>query len=179
VSARRLNPVRRIVSGGQTGVDRAALDVALRLNLPCGGWCPKGRRAEDGPIPRRYPLIETPSAAYRQRTEWNVRDADGTLVLSCGRITGGTALAVREASRQDQPLLVLDLNQDPRPSLVPGWARAYRVRVLNVAGPRESSCPGVHRRAVRYLREALTSSRGKGSFANDLDWPRAASSRRP
>ena len=70
-----------IVSGGQTGVDRAALDVALALGLACGGWCPRGRRAEDGPLPARYPLRETPSASYPERTEWNVRDSDGTLVL--------------------------------------------------------------------------------------------------
>src|SRR6266571_9073801 len=82
--------VSKIVSGGQTGVDRAALDVALELGIPCGGWCPRGRRAEDGIIPERYPLIETPTTAYPQRTERNVRDSDGTLVLTVGRADGGT-----------------------------------------------------------------------------------------
>ena len=75
----------KIVSGGQTGVDRAALDVALDLSLPCGGWCPKGRKAEDGPIAAHYPLTETPLDSYPQRTEWNVRDSDGTLVLTRGK----------------------------------------------------------------------------------------------
>src|SRR3989442_8006923 len=84
-----------IVSGGQTGVDRAALDTALALGLTCGGWCPRGRRAEDGPLPARYPLRETPSASYPERTEWNVRDSDGTLVLHHGRLRGGTALTNR------------------------------------------------------------------------------------
>ena len=77
----------KIISGGQTGVDRAALDVALELGLPCGGWCPRGRRAEDGPIDPRYPLTETPWDGYPQRTEWNVRDADGTLILTPARRT--------------------------------------------------------------------------------------------
>src|SRR5438552_18876277 len=87
-----------IHSGGQTGVDRAALDVALELGLPCGGWCPKGRRAEDGPIPARYPLIETSSPFYPQRTKRNVLDSDGTLILTFGCPTGGTALTIRTAA---------------------------------------------------------------------------------
>jgi hypothetical protein len=84
----------KIISGGQTGVDRAALDAALALNIPCGGWCPKGRKAEDGPIPERYPLQETSSADYRVRTEKNVTDSDGTLILTRGPVTGGTAYTV-------------------------------------------------------------------------------------
>ncbi len=174
-----MSRIRRIVSGGQTGVDRAALDVALGLDLPCGGWCPRGRKAEDGPIPRRYPLFETPTAGYQQRTEWNVRDADGTLVLCCGHATGGTALTIRLARRRRRPLLVLDLNLDPSPSLVREWVRDQRIRVLNVAGPRESRCPGVHGRAVRFLRAALTSNRGRDSSAANPDSPPAVSSPRP
>lgn len=89
----------KIISGGQTGVDRAALDAALQLGIPCGGWCPKGRKAKDGPIPDRYPLKETESGSYPVRTEMNVRDSDGTLILTWGRPTGGTALTVRLARR--------------------------------------------------------------------------------
>jgi hypothetical protein len=171
--------IRCIVSGGQTGVDRAALDVALGLGLPCRGWCPKGRKAEDGPIPRRYPLLETPNAAYQQRTEWNLRDSDGTLVLCCGQARGGTALTIRLARRRRRPLLVLDLNLDPSPSRVLAWVRDRRIRVLNVAGPRESLCAGVHRRAARFLRAVLTSNRGRGFSAASPDSPPAASSPRP
>ncbi|PSQ85488.1 MAG: molybdenum cofactor carrier, partial [Bacteroidetes bacterium QH_2_63_10] len=93
--------MRKIISGGQTGVDRAALDAALAFNVPVGGWCPKGRRAEDGQIPDRYPLEETPSEAYEQRTAWNVRDSDGTLIITDGSLEGGTALTMTEARRQE------------------------------------------------------------------------------
>src|SRR6202011_5716034 len=79
----------RIVSGGQTGADRAALDWALQHNVPCGGWCPKGRKAEDGPINPKYPLKESSSVCYLQRTEWNVRDSDGTVLFSIAPILGG------------------------------------------------------------------------------------------
>src|SRR5438105_15558458 len=91
--------LHKIVSGGQTGVDRAALDVALELGMPCGGWCPRGRRAEDGPITDRYPLSETPWSGYPQRTGWNVRDADGTLILTMGQADRGTALTQQLAAR--------------------------------------------------------------------------------
>src|SRR5690349_1618711 len=133
----------KIVSGGQTGVDRAALDVALELGLPCGGWCPRGRRAEDGPIDGRYPLTETPWDGYPQRTEWNVRDSDGTLVLTRGAPDRGTALTVELARRYGRPHLVIDLAEPLRAERVRAWAGEHQVRTLNVAGPRESSCPGI------------------------------------
>src|SRR4051794_16307480 len=101
--------LKKIISGGQTGVDRAALDVALELDLPCGGWCPRGRRSEDGAIPDRYPLSETPSEEYPERTEWNVRDSDGTLILTRGTPDRGTALTQRLANRHRKPLFVVDL----------------------------------------------------------------------
>src|SRR5262245_55320595 len=102
-----------IRSGGQTGVDRAALDVALELGLPCGGWCPRGRRAEDGPIPDHYPLRETRSPAYPVRTRWNVRDSDGTLILTRGRPDRGTLLTEELARDMGKPLLVVGLNEPP------------------------------------------------------------------
>jgi hypothetical protein len=148
-------PWLKIVSGGQTGVDRAALDVALRLGIPCGGWCPRGRRAEDGTIPSRYPLVETPDRGYPQRTLWNVRDSDGTLVLHAGRPRGGTALTLRLLARQRKPLLRLDLDAHPEPEVLRRWIGAHGIRVLNVAGPRESESPGVGGRAARYLESAL------------------------
>src|SRR6516225_6913367 len=101
--------IAKIISGGQTGVDRAALDVALELGIPCGGWCPKGRRAEDGPIPQRYPLQETGSKEYPVRTAKNVRQADGTLILTRGPSDRGTALSVRLAGKHKKPCLCVDL----------------------------------------------------------------------
>ena len=150
--------VERIVSGGQTGVDRAALDTALLLGIPSGGWCPRGRKAEDGPIDARYPLRETPSADYPERTEWNVRDSDGTLVLTRGRPSGGTAFTIALARRHGRPLLVLDLEQGPDPSEVQRWTEASEVAILNIAGPRESQQPGIQDEARRFLEEALGSS---------------------
>ena len=146
----------RIISGGQTGVDRAALDAALELGLPCGGWCPRGRRAEDGPIPERYPLVETPWEGYPQRTEWNVRDSDGTLVLVCGQSDRGTALTIQVAKRYPKPLLIVDLSTDPDAANVGAWAQTRDIQVLNVAGPRESSCPGIYARAIEFLRRVFT-----------------------
>ena len=145
----------RIVSGGQTGVDRAALDVALELGLPCGGWCPRGRRAEDGPLDARYLLSETPDEAYEQRTEWNVRDSDGTLILHRGSLHGGTALTLRLARRYRRPVLTVDLDDGPEPEAVKDWLDRTAIRVLNVAGPRESGSPGIQEAARRFLRNVL------------------------
>jgi hypothetical protein len=154
--------VLKVVSGGQTGVDRAALDAARAAGLPCGGWCPRGRLAEDGPIDPGYPLIETPEADYAQRTEWNVRDSDGTLVLARGQASGGTALTIALARRHGKPLLVVDLAQDPLPAEVTRWIEDRGLHVLNVAGPRESQRPGIGREARAYLERIfrLTSTRG-------------------
>ena len=145
----------KIVSGGQTGVDRAVLDVALDLGWPCGGWCPQGRKAEDGPLAPRYPLTETPSAEYAERTEWNVRDSDGTLVLTSGKPTEGTAFTIEIAKKLGKPCLVLDLIETPGESAVRTWAKDHGVRVLNVAGPRESKCHGIYAQAAEFLRKIL------------------------
>jgi len=144
------------VSGGQTGVDRAALDVALELGIPCGGWCPKGRKAEDGALPLRYPMRETPDEDYAQRTEWNVRDSDGTLVLNRGLLDGGTALTVELAQQHRKPCLVMDLERETDPAVVRAWMGWHKIRTLNVAGPRESKSPGVYRRTAAFLRQLLT-----------------------
>jgi hypothetical protein len=127
-----------IISGGQTGVDRAALDLALERGLACGGWCPQGRRAEDGPLPERYPLRETASPAYPQRTALNVRDSDGTLILTRGEPDRGTALTKQLAERSGKPCLPLDLTRSPDPQEVRAWAEAHGIRILSVAGPREA-----------------------------------------
>lgn len=151
----RGNPVE-VVSGGQTGVDRAALDAGLDLGLSVGGWCPLGRRAEDGPIPARYPLRETPTADYAERTEWNVRDSDATLILYRGALAGGSARTAEHAARYGRPLLALDLGRAPDPIAAAGWVRQHGVRVLNCAGPRESGAPGIYAEALAWLRACLT-----------------------
>ena len=145
----------QVISGGQTGVDRAALDVAQELGVPCGGWCPRGRRAEDGPIPESYPLRETPSASYPERTAWNVRDSDGTLVVTRGRPRGGTALTVSLARRAGKPVIVANLEGGANAAEIRAFLLEHRIRVLNVAGPRESEAPGIHDQAAALLRELL------------------------
>lgn len=144
-----------VLSGGQTGVDRAALDAARQIGVDHGGWCPRGRAAEDGVIPPQYPLRETPAADPAQRTGWNVRDADATLVLTRGAPRGGTALAAERARALGRPLLVLDLGGAPQAGEVARWLREAGVRRLNVAGPRESEAPGIYAEALALLLAVL------------------------
>ena len=154
--------LHQIVSGGQSGVDRAALDAALARGMACGGWCPAGRKAEDGPLDARYRLKETPLSDYAQRTEWNVRDSDGTLVLHAGEVSGGTAQTVELAKRMQKPCLLVDLSQTPRPVTVHAWVTQHQIAVLNVAGPRESKSPGIYARARSFLDEVLAFFRAFG-----------------
>lgn len=163
-----------IISGGQTGVDRAALDSALELGFQCGGWCPKNRKAEDGPIDRKYPLKETDEDDYSIRTELNVRDSDGTLIITHGKPTGGTAYTIAMSRVHKKPLLVIDLII-PSP-LVParrnfgggeGWGKGvivdkiyswlthHNIQTLNVAGPRESNMHGIYSDAKNLMIELL------------------------
>jgi hypothetical protein len=141
----------KIVSGGQTGVDRGALDAAIALDIPHGGWCPNGRKAEDGRIPDRYQLRETDSPEYFVRTQQNVLDSDATLILTRGRISGGTELTLRLAERHRRPRLVVDLDSSPDPAEVRRWLEEHRVETLNVAGPRESQNPGISDMAREFL----------------------------
>jgi hypothetical protein len=147
--------LRRLISGGQTGVDRAALDVALALGLPVGGWCPKGRQAEDGRIPDRYPLVETPERNYEARTRRNVEDSDGTLILNLGQLDGGTALTVAHARQVGKPCLIVALEERITPAAFRDWLAANHITVLNVAGPRESKRPGVYDVAYQCLEPLL------------------------
>jgi hypothetical protein len=146
----------RIISGGQTGVDRAALDAAMAVELPHGGWCPRGRLAEDGPIPAHYALQETASPDYAVRTEQNVLEADATLILTRGIPCGGTELTIRLAERHGRPLMIVDLDAPPLPAEIRHWLSGADVRVLNVAGPRESQQPGIGRRAREFLVRVLS-----------------------
>ena len=145
----------KIISGGQTGVDRAALDVALELGISCGGWCPNGRIAEDGAIDPLYPLVETVSPGYFERTEKNVIDSDGTLILNQGPLNGGTALTVEYLERHCKPYLVIDLGNGNHPAEVIVWMKACGIKTLNVAGPRESKWPGIYHQARAFLRDLL------------------------
>lgn len=145
----------KILSGGQTGVDRAALDAALKCDIAIGGWCPKGRRAEDGEIDPRYPLRETPSRAYSQRTERNVRDSDATLILYRGAMSGGTRLTASLARRYRRPLLVLDLASDPDCATARTWLGEQAIGRLNVAGPREEGAPGIYAQSFAFLLKLL------------------------
>jgi len=154
--------VEKVISGGQTGVDRSGLDAAMEAGIPTGGYCPRGRRAEDGRIPDCYTLVELASADYRRRTRRNVLDADGTLVLNVGGLKGGTALTVRYCEEYRKPCLVVQLDADPDPETAIAWIRGNSVRVLNVAGPRESERPGLHATALAYLRRVF-SPFGRGS----------------
>lgn len=144
-------PVQRIVSGGQTGVDRGALEAALSIGVAHGGWCPRGRRAEDGRVPLRYDLRETDSSRYDIRTEKNILDSDATLIIHQGPLTAGTALTRRLAQLHGKPLRLIDLALPIDWNASQRWLMAAQVHVLNVAGPRESSCPGIAERAQAVL----------------------------
>lgn len=148
-----------VVSGGQTGVDRAALDAARELGLPHDGWCPRGRRAEDGRLPDRYLLRETESPRYDVRTRQNVLDSDATLVLFRETLSGGTELTYRLALREGRPCLAVDLGssigEPPDAAATCDWLRRQKIRRLNVAGPRESQRPGIYDQAKAYLAALL------------------------
>jgi hypothetical protein len=152
-------PVRRIISGGQTGVDRAALDVAIELGLDHGGWCPAGRRAEDGPIDEVYRLTETDSPEYTARTEKNVIESDATLIVCVGQPSGGTFLTRRLAQRHGKPLLVVSPRDRTAARTARQWLIEHAVCVLNVAGPRESTSPGVGELARAFLARVLSPER--------------------
>lgn len=151
-----------IVSGGQTGADRAALDFAIRFGLDHAGWCPLGRRAEDGPLDLQYELQETPSAKYDQRTRWNVRDSDATLVVTVqSQATGGSALTLAVAERVGKPCL--HIAQEETPSVIEAGERIadfilqHRIERLNVAGPRASQEPEIAAYVDAVLSAALMS----------------------
>ena len=155
---RKTHPIARIVSGGQAGADRAALDWAIAHGIPHGGWCPRGRRAEDGPIDLRYALQETPSRGYEQRTRWNVRDSDGTLLLSrAPGLTGGSAYTARSAERLGRPWRHAHPGADGVEQIL-AWLEKARIRTLNVAGPRTSTDPDIYAYALAVLESLLSPS---------------------
>lgn len=147
-----------IYSGGQTGVDRAAIDFALKNNIPCGGWCPKGRLAEDGKIPENYPLRETMTTSYSYRTELNVRDSNGTLVIYSGPLSNGSELTINKAKDMNKPLMLIDLDNtgEMLKKNFLGWIKKNHIIVLNIAGPRASSNPGIYLRTMKLLEEIMS-----------------------
>jgi hypothetical protein len=151
--------IEKIISGGQTGADRAALDVAIRHGLPHGGWCPRGRKAEDGRISREFHLAETPSADYSQRTEWNVCDADGTVVFTLvSDASAGSLRTLEFAMKHGKPSLHLSRSggggEDSARTLQK-FVEKNRIAVLNVAGSRESEEPGIYQWVTGMLENAF------------------------
>ena len=139
--------IEKIISGGQTGADRGALDGAREMGCPYGGWLPYGRRTEDGPLPACYHLRVMQSRSYKDRTEQNVIDSDGTLICSHGALTGGSLLTRQFAARHQRPCIHVDFEQlspDDAVKRVAAWIMQYRIQIVNVAGPRASGDPAIY-----------------------------------
>jgi hypothetical protein len=150
--------IKKIISGGQTGADRAALDVALKVGIPHGGWIPKGRKTENGPLPEKYQLKEMPTASYEARTEQNVTDSDGTLIVAHGKLTGGSDYTRQMTLKHKNQLLGIDLNligHYDAASLAASWIRMQHVKVLNVAGPRASEDRQIYSDVVIILEQIV------------------------
>jgi hypothetical protein len=137
----------KIISGGQTGADRAALDVAITFNITHGGWIPKGRIAEDGPLPEKYQLQEMPTSSYPKRTEQNIIDSNGTLIFSRGKPTGGTEYTRKMVLKHKKQLVHIDLklktSYDAAYEILSS-IEFYHIKILNVAGPRASKDPAIY-----------------------------------
>ena len=150
--------LQRIISGGQTGADRGALDAALEAGFPCGGWCPEGRKAEDGPIDARYPVQVLPGAGYRKRTIRNIQDSDGTVIFCPGEPLGGSALTLAQCERLGKRCLVIDTSES-KPAcaaeLLEEALALHHIRVLNVAGSSEGRSPGTHGFVYAAIAELL------------------------
>jgi len=154
----------KIISGGQTGADRAALDIAIKFRIPHGGWCPRGRMAEDGILPDHY-LLNCPTDndsdshepdIYAERTKLNIRDSDGTLIFApsfplLADVSNGTRLTIAEAERSNKPRYIIDLSKNQSVQIISDWIETHQIAVLNIAGPRESQCPGIYRNTYRFL----------------------------
>jgi hypothetical protein len=146
--------IKKIISGAQTGADRAALDFAIKNNIPHGGWVPKGRKAEDGVVPEKYTVQETTSKDYGKRTELNIKDSDGTLIVSHGKLTGGSALTKKLAEKHNKTCLHVDLNRESEIATsedVLKWIRYHKISVLNVAGSRASKDPEIYNATIQLL----------------------------
>jgi hypothetical protein len=150
--------ISKIISGGQTGVDQAALDVAIALGIPHGGWVPKGRKTENGALPDKYRLKVMPTSSYAKRTEQNVIDSEGTLIISLGPLTGGSELTHKTAILHDRPCLHIDLatlNTHQAVKTVRSWIVRHGIEILNIAGPRASENPEIYDMTMKTLKAVL------------------------
>lgn len=150
--------VDQILSGGQTGVDRAALHIAYQNMITHGGWCPHGRLAEDGRIPFKYNLQETLSECPSQRTKLNVQDSNGTMIIVPNtpiNTNDGTILTVKTAIEQNKPYIIVDLSQKPNLYKLDRFLEDHAIRILNIAGPRESQSPGIYEKSCNFLQHLM------------------------
>lgn len=156
----------KIVSGAQTGVDRGALDAALEAGVPCGGWCPEGRKAEDGMIPDIYPVRVIPGAGYAARTRQNVLDSDATLIIYFNELSGGTKYTLNCCRTENRPYLLINANKDNVDDAVRSlkeFVREHQLAILNVAGPRASNVPSAHGYTQNLMSRLLDSLTGIGA----------------
>jgi hypothetical protein len=163
--------LKKIVSGGQTGADRAALDFAIKHKIPHGGWVPKGRIAEDGPLNAKYQLTEMTTDSYQERTEQNVIDSDGTVIISRGKLTGGSAYTQKMAKKHNRPCLHVDLKQYevlPAAMEILSWLDDNSIKVMNVAGPRASKDPKVYESVKEVLTGLWLLSSSRDQYLHSL-----------
>lgn len=160
--------IDKIISGGQTGADRAALDVAMELGISHGGWVPKGRMTEAGRLPEKYVMQETVSTGYQERTERNAADSDGTLIVSHGKLTGGSAFTLETAAKLGKPCLHVDLHELDEfeaAEILYNWVNAGQIRILNVAGPRAGEdpkiCEATRKILTSFLQRSMKESGGR------------------
>ncbi len=150
--------IRKIISGGQTGADRAALDTAMYMQIPHGGWIAKGRKTEDGMLPEKYKLQEMPTEKNEERTEKNVIESDGTLIFSHGKLMGGSQYTLQCAEKHNRPRLHMDMDRTNAFQAVQSiseWIQQNHIEVLNVAGPRQSEDPGIYKSVCDIMEVVL------------------------
>lgn len=144
----------KVISGGQTGVDRGALDAALDHGFPCGGWCPPGRMAEDGPIDDIYPMSEMAYGSYPERTRQNIIDSDGTVIIYSGKPEGGTKVTLENCLQLGKPYELINTQETPvreAAGLIMSFIQSRSINILNVAGPRQSKNPELYDYAYKTV----------------------------
>jgi len=165
--------LKKIISGGQTGADQAALDAAIKLSISHGGWIPKGRPTENGKLPDKYKLKEMPTKSYPKRTEQNVIDSDGTLIITHDKLTGGSKLTQKVAKKHDRPCIHINLNETllfMASSEINSWIIQNGIEVLNVVGSRASKDPEIYKDAFYIVEGAVLLGLVKanaGDYLND------------